>query len=91
MEKLSELYQVISVAKELGVAPLIGIRTKLYSKGSGKWESSGGEFAKFGLTTPELIHAVNVLRQEGLAGIALSRFIFILGPKSPILRLLKMP
>ena len=66
IEKLSELYQVITVAKELGVTPLIGMRTKLYSKGSGKWESSGGEFAKFGLTTPELIHAVHVLRQEGL-------------------------
>lgn len=66
IEKLSELYQVIAVAKELGVTPLIGIRTKLYSKGSGKWESSGGEFAKFGLTTPELLHAVNTLRREGL-------------------------
>ncbi len=66
VEKLSELYQIISVARELGVTPMIGIRTKLYSKGSGKWESSGGEFAKFGLTTPELIHAVNVLRKEGL-------------------------
>ncbi len=66
IEKLSELYQVIAVAKELGVTPLVGIRSKLYSKGSGKWESSGGEFAKFGLTTPELLHAVNVLKQEGL-------------------------
>ncbi len=66
VEKLSELYQVISVAKELAVTPMVGIRVKLYSKGSGKWESSGGEFAKFGLTTPELLHAVNVLRQEGL-------------------------
>jgi arginine decarboxylase len=66
IEKLTELYQVIAVAKELAVTPLIGIRTKLYSKGSGKWESSGGEFAKFGLTTPELLHAVNVLKQEGL-------------------------
>jgi arginine decarboxylase len=66
VEKLSELYQVIAVSKELGVTPLIGIRCKLYSKGSGKWESSGGEFAKFGLTTPELLHAVNVLRQESL-------------------------
>ncbi len=66
VEKLSELFQVISVAKELSVTPLIGIRSKLYSKGSGKWESSGGESAKFGLTTPELIHAVHVLKQEGL-------------------------
>jgi arginine decarboxylase len=67
IEKLSELYQVIAVAREVGVTPLIGIRCKLYSKGSGKWESSGGEHAKFGLTTPELLHAVNILRQEGLA------------------------
>lgn len=66
IEKLSELFQVIAVAKELGVSPLIGIRTKLYSKGSGKWESSSGEFAKFGLTTPELLHAINILKQEGL-------------------------
>jgi arginine decarboxylase len=66
VEKLSELYQVIAVAREMGVTPLIGIRAKLYSKGSGKWESSGGENAKFGLTTPELLHAVQVLRQEGL-------------------------
>ena len=66
IEKLSELYQVIAIAKEMGVTPLIGVRAKLYSKGSGKWESSGGDFAKFGLTTHELLHAVNVLRQEGL-------------------------
>ena len=47
VEKLTELYQIIAVAKEMGVTPLIGVRTKLYSKGSGKWESSGGEFAKW--------------------------------------------
>jgi arginine decarboxylase len=66
VEKLTELYQIIAVAREMGVVPEIGIRVKLYSKGSGKWESSGGEFAKFGLTTPELLHAVNVLKKEGL-------------------------
>ncbi len=66
VEKLTELYQVIAVAKELGVSPQVGIRCKLYSKGSGKWESSGGEGAKFGLTTPEILHAIQVLKQEGL-------------------------
>lgn len=66
VEKLTELYQIIQVSKELGVTPLIGVRTKLYSKGSGKWESSGGEHAKFGLTTPELLHAISVLKSEGL-------------------------
>ncbi len=67
VEKLTELYQIIAVAKELNVQPLIGVRTKLYSKGSGKWESSAGESAKFGLTTPELLHVVNVLKQEGMS------------------------
>lgn len=66
VEKLTELYQVIAVAKEMSVEPFIGIRSKLYSKGSGKWESSGGESAKFGLTTTELLHAVQILRKEGM-------------------------
>lgn len=65
IEKLTELYQIIQIAKELNVEPYVGIRCKLYSKGSGKWESSGGEFAKFGLTTPEMLHAIQVLRNEG--------------------------
>lgn len=66
VEKLSELPQIITVAKELGVRPLIGMRSKLNTKGAGKWESSGGEFAKFGLTTPELLSAVQLLKKEGL-------------------------
>ena len=66
IEKLTELYQIIQIARELNVEPYVGIRCKLYSKGSGKWESSGGEFAKFGLTTPEMLHAIQVLRQEGM-------------------------
>ncbi len=66
IEKLTELFHVIQIAKELNVEPYVGIRCKLYSKGSGKWESSGGEYAKFGLTTPELLYAIQVLRKEGL-------------------------
>ncbi len=65
VEKLSEVFKVVELSKELSVVPLIGMRCKLGSKGSGKWESSGGELAKFGLTTPELIFAVNYLRQQG--------------------------
>lgn len=67
VEKLTELYQIIAVAKEMNVEPIIGMRTKLSTRGSGKWESSGGESAKFGLTTPEMLHAVNVLNKEGMA------------------------
>jgi arginine decarboxylase len=65
IEKLSEVHQVVQVARELGVSPLLGVRCKLHSKGSGKWESSGGELAKFGLTTPEMLYCVEYLRKEG--------------------------
>ena len=65
IEKLSEVSQIVQVAKEMGVTPLLGVRCKLNSKGSGKWEGSGGELAKFGLTTPEMLYTVNYLRQHG--------------------------
>lgn len=65
IEKLSEVHQIVQVAKELNVTPLLGVRCKLNSKGSGKWESSGGETAKFGLTTPEILYVTNYLTQNG--------------------------
>jgi arginine decarboxylase len=68
IEKLSELPQLIKLSEEMGVTPLIGLRSKLSTKGTGKWESSSGDFAKFGLTTPELIKAVAILREKGLEG-----------------------
>ncbi|MBI2604946.1 MAG: biosynthetic arginine decarboxylase [Deltaproteobacteria bacterium] len=66
VEKLSELYQVMKIGREIGVRPQIGIRCKLRTKGSGKWESSGGEAAKFGLTTPEILQAIKTLKDEGM-------------------------
>jgi arginine decarboxylase len=65
VEKLSEVHQIVQVSKEMGVTPLLGIRCKLNSKGSGKWESSGGELAKFGLTTPEMLYVMNFLKEQG--------------------------
>src|SRR3954468_11091086 len=62
IEKLSELPHLLRLAEEMNVQPLIGLRSKLSTKGTGKWESSSGDFAKFGLTTPELIKAVELLR-----------------------------
>lgn len=55
VEKLEELKQIIQVSKQVGVEPLIGIRARLLSKGAGKWAESGGENAKFGLSTAELL------------------------------------
>ena len=57
VEKLEELKQIITISKQLGVEPLIGIRVRLSSKGAGKWAESGGENAKFGLSTAELLMA----------------------------------
>src|SRR5216683_2702047 len=70
IEKLSELPHLIRLAEEMNVTPLIGLRSKLSTKGTGKWESSSGDFAKFGLTTPELIQAVKMLKDRGLEGAA---------------------
>src|SRR5947207_10567014 len=64
VEKLSELKQIISISKQFGVEPLIGIRARLLSKGAGKWAESGGENAKFGLSTAELLAATEILRAE---------------------------
>jgi arginine decarboxylase len=67
VEKLEELDQTIRAAKEVGVEPQIGIRVRLYSKGSGKWAPSGGENAKFGLDTTSLVAASEMLKAAGLA------------------------
>ena len=63
IEKLSELDHILRIAENHeGNAPMIGMRVKLYSKGSGRWEKSGGEAAKFGLTTTELLEVINRLK-----------------------------
>ncbi len=66
VEKLEELRHIIGVSRQMGVEPLIGIRCRLLSKGAGKWAESGGENAKFGLTTAELLAATALLQAEQL-------------------------
>ncbi|HEY9418921.1 MAG TPA: biosynthetic arginine decarboxylase [Candidatus Udaeobacter sp.] len=66
IEKLEELEQTIRTSNEVGVEPDIGIRVRLHSKGSGKWSPSGGENAKFGLDTTNLIAASQMLKDAGL-------------------------
>ena len=67
VEKLEELEQTIRISKEVGVEPHIGIRVRLHNKGSGKWAPSGGENAKFGLDTTNLVAASEMLKSAGLA------------------------
>ncbi len=66
IEKLSELDHIMRISEtHEGNPPMIGMRVKLYSKGSGRWEKSGGEAAKFGLTTTELLEVINRLKDAG--------------------------
>lgn len=63
VEKLNELKLIASVAKRLNIQPNIGIRIKLTSSGSGKWEESGGDVSKFGLNSSELLTALSMLEK----------------------------
>jgi len=64
VEKMNELKLIAKMAKQLNVRPNIGIRIKLASSGSGKWEESGGDASKFGLTSSELLEALNFLEEK---------------------------
>jgi arginine decarboxylase len=64
VEKLNELKLIIKIAHRLKIKPNIGIRIKLASSGSGKWEDSGGDASKFGLTSSELLEALDILEKK---------------------------
>ncbi|WP_180970241.1 biosynthetic arginine decarboxylase [Deinococcus planocerae] len=66
LEKYSELDRVLKQARALGVKPAIGVRFKLHARGSGQWEESGGDQAKFGLNAYELLRVVERLREENM-------------------------
>ena len=64
VEKLNELRLIAEVAKRIKIEPNIGIRIKLSSSGSGKWEESGGDVSKFGLNSSELLDALAFLEKN---------------------------
>ncbi|MDY6134866.1 biosynthetic arginine decarboxylase [Campylobacter lanienae] len=67
IEGLNELKSIISTAKErFKPKPNIGLRIRLHSSGTGVWAKSGGINSKFGLTSTELIEAVNLLKENDL-------------------------
>ena len=66
VEKLFELEKIIELSKKTGIMPKLGIRVKLSSKGTGKWATSGGEDAKFGLRMSEIIAAIRMLEEQGM-------------------------
>ncbi|MEJ2491876.1 MAG: biosynthetic arginine decarboxylase [Desulfuromonadales bacterium] len=66
VEKLFELEKIIALSKQTGIVPKLGIRVRLSSKGTGKWATSGGTDAKFGLRISELLAAVDLLEEHKL-------------------------
>lgn len=64
VEKLNELRLIADVAKRLKIMPNLGIRIKLSSSGSGKWEESGGDQSKFGLNSSELLEAIEFINKQ---------------------------
>jgi arginine decarboxylase len=88
VEKLSELFLIEQISRKVGVKPLIGIRAKLSTRGSGRWEASGGDRSKFGLSTRELLEAMSFLNEKGM----LSSFVllhFHLGSQISTIRTVK--
>src|SRR5437868_7079612 len=67
VEKFTELEAIVKYAQELGVRPAIGVRVKLASRGAGRWRSSAGYRAKFGLTLTEVLELLDYLKQRDMA------------------------
>ncbi len=66
VDRAQEIDTIISCSRELDVRPVIGVRARLSTKGAGKWVESTGDRSKFGLTTGEMVDAVEKLRREGM-------------------------
>ena len=66
VEKYTELDLILKHSARIGVRPVIGLRIKLASRGSGRWKSSGGYRSKFGLTVTEALRALEQLKALGM-------------------------
>lgn len=66
VEGPDELETLIDLAKKRKVCPEVGLRVRLYAKGAGKWEKSSGDSSKFGLTTTEVLHCLQMLEEAGM-------------------------
>ena len=88
LEQLAELEDLLRVADEMGIQPLLGVRIKLATEGSGRWAKSGGEKSKFGLSAPQLIRLLNRLSELGKKDL-LRLVHFHLGSQIPDIRYVK--
>ncbi len=88
IEKLSEVETVIEATRKLGIRPTLGVRSKLARKGRGRWSSSSGDQAKFGLTARDIILLVRRLEEEDLLS-CLKLLHFHIGSQIPAIRTVK--
>jgi len=88
VEKYTELGLVLEYAQKVGVRPAIGMRVKLATKSSGRWQSSGGYRSKFGLTVTEILRALEELKQLGMQD-CFKLLHFHLGSQIPNIRHIK--
>ncbi|MBW4439955.1 MAG: biosynthetic arginine decarboxylase [Plectolyngbya sp. WJT66-NPBG17] len=68
LEQIEEVELAIEASKKLGIQPILGVRAKLSARGIGRWGTSAGDRAKFGLTVPEIINTVNQLKAANMLG-----------------------
>ena len=88
VEKYTELGLILDAADKIGVRPMIGMRVKLASRGSGRWQSSGGFRSKFGLTVTEILRGLEELRSRGMQD-CLKLLHFHLGSQITNIRIVK--
>ncbi|MDA8792629.1 biosynthetic arginine decarboxylase [Bacteriovoracaceae bacterium] len=90
IEKFSELVELVDLIQEEGMEepPMIGLRGKLSTRSSGKWSDSSGDFAKFGLTAPDLLKCIKLLKENNLLG-ATKLLHFHVGSQIPDIRTIK--
>ncbi|HET9195160.1 MAG TPA: biosynthetic arginine decarboxylase [Vicinamibacterales bacterium] len=88
IEKYTELGLILEAAEKVGVRPQIGMRVKLASRGSGRWQSSGGYRSKFGLTVTEIMRGLEELKSRGMQD-CLKLLHFHLGSQITNIRIVK--
>ena len=88
VEKYTELGLILDAADKIGVRPMIGMRVKLASRGSGRWQSSGGFRSKFGLTVTEIMRGLEELRSRNMQD-CLKLLHFHLGSQITNIRIVK--
>ncbi|MHC4938349.1 MAG: biosynthetic arginine decarboxylase [Planctomycetota bacterium] len=88
VDRAHEIATIIRVVERSGIKPLLGIRAKLQTRGVGRWAESGGSLSKFGLSTREMMRAVNTLRDHDLLD-SLQLLHFHMGSQVPSIRVFK--